>query len=213
MCLIKGVLLLAITAFGLLGAASASASTALRADLGGALLSGSTTVTNTTSDPATWTLAGTGAVTCSQTFIDANVSRSSSATSIPGTLAAFTFTSCTDTIPVITYSSCALSPVHPLPSVQISASNDTGGTLTINDLTYRCSIMGSTTSFCYFTAGAARGNGNNATSTLWFPSVGVAVVGGSGSLGFACGSSATLSFFLRHIVQGGTSRTVTVTTS
>jgi hypothetical protein len=106
-----------------------------------------------------------------------------------------------------------LSPTHPLPVVHIFASNDTGGTLTINDLTYCCSIMGSTTSFCYFTAGAARGNGNNATSSLSFSSVGITTVGGSGSLGAACGSTATLSITLTHLVQGGTNRTVTVTTT
>jgi hypothetical protein len=206
--------LVAIAAIGVLalGAASASASTALRTDPGGGLLTGSTTITNTTAAPSVLTLTGLGVVTCNQTNFDANVTSNSSAGSITGTLATLTFTTCSDTLPVITISSCTLNP-GTTPVVHIFASNDTGGTTTIDDATVRCNIAGSTTSFCYYTAATALGQGNNAASTLTYGSIGVGVVGGSGSLGAACGSTGTFSSTLRHIVQGGTNRTVTVQTT
>jgi hypothetical protein len=69
----KIALVAAIATVGLLGVASASASTALRMDPGGTLLSGATTVTNTTSDPASWISTGWGTTTGSQTFADLDV--------------------------------------------------------------------------------------------------------------------------------------------
>jgi hypothetical protein len=205
------VLVLAVLA---IGASSASGSTALRTDPGGGLLTGSTTITNTTAAPSVLTLTGLGVVTCNQTNFDLHVNFSFSVfgVSVTGALTFGTFTSCTDTLPVITISSCTLNP-GTTPSIHIFAGNDTGGTTTIDDPTFRCNIAGSTTSFCYYTAGTAVGQGNNTASTLTFSSVGVGTVGGSGSLGAACGSSGTFSTTLRHMVQGGTNRTVTVQTT
>lgn len=65
--------------------ASASASTALRTDPGSALLTGSTTIRNTSSDGVAWTFPGVGTFSCGQVFFDADVTRSTSATAISGT--------------------------------------------------------------------------------------------------------------------------------
>jgi hypothetical protein len=212
----KLALFAAVSALGLLAiaSASASASTALRTDPGGGLLTGSTTITNTSASHATLSLPGLGTVNCAETKFDANVTRNSSATSITGSLAQLTFTSCSDNIPVIGIASCTLSPNSPLPVVHIIADNDVGGTTSITDPTVRCDIIASPNAFCYYTPHIANGQGNNVLSTLTFNVTGVTNVPGSGSLGALCGSAAgTFNVTLRHIVQGGTNRTITVTTT
>jgi hypothetical protein len=111
---------------------------------------------------------------------------------------------------VIAISSCSLVP-GTFPTIHISSDPNI---VTIDDPTLRCSIAGSTTSFCYYTAPVANGQANNALSTLSYSVGGVVVAGGSGSLGAACGSAAgSFNVLLTHIVEGGTNRTVTITTS
>jgi hypothetical protein len=203
----------ACSLLALIAVPTASASTALRTDPGGGLITGSTTAVNTSSGPSVMTLTGIGTVTCNAMTGSATVTRNSSATSISGTLSTVTFTSCTDSIPVIAITSCTLSPNSPLPSITVTATNDIGGTATVNDPTVRCNISGSATSFCYFTAATAAGVNNNAASTLTYTGVSVTVVAGSGSLGAVCGSTGTFSTTARHHVQVGTNRTVTVQTT
>jgi hypothetical protein len=208
--------LMAVAALALLviGASSASASTALRVDPGGGLKGAGSTLTNTTSAPWVWSITGLGTWTCNQATLNAHPSSSSSATTIGGTVNSLTLTTCTDTIPIITFPSCTLSPSSPLPSITINANNDIGGTWTINDMTVRCNVAGSATSFCYYTMAAAVGSGNNTASTLTYSNVNFAGVAGSGSLGAGvCGASGSFSTTLRHIVEVGTNRTITVTTS
>jgi hypothetical protein len=208
--------LMAVAALALLaiGASSASASTALRVDPGGGLKGTGSAITNTSAAPSVWTWAGLGTLTCNTTNFTATPSSSSSATTISGTLNQLTLTSCTDTVPVITYTSCTLSPNSSLPTITIVAPEDTRGAITINDPTIRCNIGGSATSFCYFTAASAVGTGNNAASLLAYSNVTFVGVAGSGSLGTGvCGASGSFSTQLRHIVETGTNRTVTVTTS
>jgi hypothetical protein len=208
--------LMAVAALALLaiGASSALATTALRVDPGGGLKGAGSAITNTSAAPSVWTVTGWGTITCNQTNINASVSSSSSATTISGTLNTLTLTTCSDTIPVITYTSCTLSPHSPLPTITINSAGGTGGTTTINDPTLRCNIAGSATSFCYYTAASAAGTGNNAASTLTYTNVTLAGVAGSGSLGTGvCGAAGSFSTTLRHIVETGTNRTVTVTTS
>jgi hypothetical protein len=184
-------------------------------DPGGGLKGAGSGLVNTSAAPTVLSVSGLGTLTCNRTNFNGIPTTSSSATTIGGTLNTLTFTSCTDTIPVITISSCALSPNSPLPTFTIRASNDDGGsTTTINDPTTRCNIAGTTSTFCYYTAASAVGTGNNVLSTLAYSNVTVAGVAGSGSLGTGvCGASGSFSSTLRHIVESGTNRTTTVTTS
>jgi hypothetical protein len=204
--------LAAIAALGLLvlGSVSASASTALRTDPSGGRLTGSTTITNTSSGPAVLT-TNLGTVTCTNTKFDADVTSNNSATSISGTLTSLTFTSCTDTIPVLTFVGCHLVGTAP---VSITA-NDTGGHITLTDVLVKCNI-GSPTSFCYDTAATATGVFVNAASSLVYNNVGVVypAVNPPDGLGAGiCGSTASFSLSITHIVQGGTNATITVTTT
>lgn len=197
-----------------LGAMSASASTFIRTDPGGGLLSGSTTIRNTTSDTATFaSLAGT--MDCSQTFLDADLNASSSATSISGTLTALTFTSCTGRFGLVPYPDCSLHAIGgALPTITISPLA-IGGAVTLNDVTVRCATTG--TNACYYTSASIAGAASNAASSISFTNFGGTPVLPAGTTDAAppgnCGSSFTASTTLTHIVQGGTNRTITITTS
>jgi predicted DNA-binding protein with PD1-like motif len=195
-----------------LGVGSASASTALRLDPGNTVFSGATTISNTTSHPAVLT-TNIGVVTCNQTFFSADVNSHSSATTITGKLTSLTFTSCTDTIAPVNYTSCRLHAGTALPTVHIVGVSTAGGTMTINGMVERCSIQGSPNG-CYFgQTGAANGSVVNVNSSITFstvPFVSVAPTTDALHPGL-CGTTATFSTTLTHIVQTSTNRTVTVT--
>jgi hypothetical protein len=204
-------LIAAIAALGLLalGSASAPASTTLRTDPGGGLLSGSTTVTSTSNEPVVMPL-NLGTVTCNSLKFDADVTSNSSATSIAGTLTGLTLTSCTDTIPVISVGSCHASTT---PAVSITA-NDTGGHMNLTDVLVRCPVAGGPNA-CYFTAATATGVELNATSSLAYTNVATVYPASNpadGLGGNICGATGTFSATLTHLVQGGTNATLTITT-
>ena len=203
-------MLAAVAALGLLalGSASASATTSLRTDPGGGLLSGTTTIRNTTSDPVVFeTLAGT--ITCNQAFFDADVNSNAGAASITGTLTSLTFTSCTDTLLAINVSDCTLHAAS-MPTVQIAATA-TGGTITLRHTVVRCAV-GPTTA-CYFTTVNATGAAVNATRSIDFTASVTAVTPTSDAAPAGnCLSTASLSWRFTHIVSA-TNATVTVTTS
>jgi hypothetical protein len=192
--------------------APAAATTALRTDPGGALLSGATTITATPGGTLLAQTAGTGTSHCTEVGFSADVRSSSSATSITGTLTALTFTSCNGFLGLTTFESCRLSPGSPLPTVHVTAGAG-GGTVALADVTLKCAIMNSTSAFCYYTASTAAGNLANGPSTLTYSSVALVAAAGSDSLGAPCGSSGSWNWTFTHIVQAGTNRTVTVTTS
>ena len=201
--------LAAIAALGLLalGSASASATTSLRTDPGGGLLSGSLTIKNTTADPAVLETAA-GTITCNQTFFDADVNSNTSATTIGGKLTSLTFTSCTDTLLAVNISSCTLHAAS-VPTVTISA-NAGGGTITLGHTVVRCAngLTG-----CYFTTVNATGAAVNATSSIDFTASATAVAPTTDAVPAGnCGSSGAFSVKLTHIVSA-TNATVTVTTS
>jgi hypothetical protein len=104
----KAAALAALTAIGVLAldSTSASATTALRTDPSGALLSGAT-VRNIASDPFLL-VHQSGSLTCSQAFMDLDVNSNTSATSITGKLTTMTFTSCSDTILAVNIVDCTL---------------------------------------------------------------------------------------------------------
>lgn len=207
--------LAAIAAVGLMvfGAVSASAGTTLRTDPGGGLLSGSTTIRNTTADPATLsTLAGE--ITCHQTFFDADVNVHSSTTDITGKLTTLTFTSCTDNILAVNILDCTLGNA-PLPSVTITARAGGLSTISLGDTTVRCATS-TPGKACYYTAPFADGSGVNATSSIAYTNVGVSGITTGFTDGIVpvnCGTSGQFGVTLTHIVQGTGSDTVTIATS
>jgi hypothetical protein len=206
--------LAAIAAIGLLalGSASASATTTLRTDPTGAPLSGSTTIRNTTSDPAVLaTQAGT--ITCNQTLFDADVTSNTSAGSISGSLTALTFTSCTDTILAINVSSCTLrSGTTPTVSITSAAG---GGTVNLGSTTVRCAT--SLTQGCYYNAASANGTATNTPSAIRYSGVAVSAqipAGLTDAVSVAnCGTTGTFSVALTNIVQGTGTNGVTIATS
>jgi hypothetical protein len=193
------------------GVAPAAATTALRTDPGGALLTGTTTLRAASGGSFTST-SSFGMNGCSQASFDADVRSNTSATSITGTLTALSFTSCAGSFGVVTtFQGCSLDPDAPFPTIHLIAGAG-GGTVTIGDVTVRCSLMGGS-GFCYFTASSAVGSLANGPSTLTYTFVPFAPVSGTTSLGALCGDSGSWAWTFTHIVQGGTNRTVTVTTS
>jgi hypothetical protein len=208
--------LTAITAIGALalGAVSASAATTLRTDPGAGLLSGSTTIRNTTSDPAVFT-SGAGSMSCLQNSLDIDVSRNSSATSISGSLTSLTLASCSGQFALVPFTECSLHRVGgAIPTVTITAIAG-GGTVALGDTIIRCAV--NSTSACYYTWASATGTETNVTSTLSFSGVSIAPLVPTGTTDSfplsGCGSSSTFSMTLTHMVQGGTNRTITITTS
>jgi hypothetical protein len=202
------VTLAAVAALALLalGSSSASASTQLRLDPG-SILSGATTITNTSSSPATLSTNG-GEVTCQNTTFDADVASGSSATTISGQLTSLTFTTCTDQHVLLNFTSCHRHGT-PLPAISVNGST---GTVTLTDVIVRCVIQ-SSNQVCYYTAATATGSANNALSTLThtnIPVTGISAPTTDALPPGACGTSGNFSFQLRHIVQGGTNRTMTV---
>ncbi len=205
----------AMAALGLLalGSASASATTVLRLDPGPVAFSAST-VTNTTSGSATLSLGASGTIHCSSTSFAATVPTGSSATSISATLNRLTFESCTDTLAVVVIDECSLA-AGTTPSVSILATSTSGGTVTVTDARVRCFITGSGgAAFCEYTAATAPGTATNSPSAIAFTNVSVThITGSSGDQGVLCGASGTFGVTLNHIVQSGTNRTVTISTS
>jgi hypothetical protein len=150
---------------------------------------------------------------------DLDVNVQTSATSISGKLTSLTYgrsatTACTSTLPV-NYSDCQLHGTT-LPSVTITSTAG-GGTVVLGDTVIRCQVVGAANA-CYYTWPTALGQTVNATSTISFSGVTIVATGNPAGTtdGFAagvCGTSATFSVAFTHIVQGGTNRTVTITTA
>jgi hypothetical protein len=202
----KLALLSVLAALGVLsvGAATSSAAAYLHDNVtSGSLLAAGTTIMPRSSDPAVLTLPGLGTVTCTNNRFDATVGASGGAT-ITGSLQSLTFTTCTDTVPFITVSSCHL--VNGTPSLTITATSHSGGSININDITVKCNT--GSTSGCYYTASVANGAANNTGATLTYSNVSVTHTTGSGDLGALCGSSASFSTTFTDLTSGGTGRTV-----
>jgi hypothetical protein len=204
--------LVAMAAFGLLalGANSASATT-LRFDPGNVAAPTNTIrITNTSSAPSVLT-TGIGSITCNSTSFTADINNNH-ATILTGTLTQLTFTTCSDTIPLVTILSCHRH-ASPLGGVSIHA-NASGSTQTLTDIIVRCGIAPNGAVGCYFTAASAAGTSSNANSTLSFPGVSAVAITSPTTDAFAadgCGGTGTFSATLRHIVEEGTNRTITVT--
>jgi hypothetical protein len=217
----KMAVLASLATIGLLslGAGAASAtSTAIRTDPGG-LLTGATTITNGASDTSTLALDGLGTIHCSQTTFEATLASNTGASSVTGTLNQLTFTSCTDTIPVIGISSCHLDASLGLPAIHIVADNSSAaganGTVQVTDPRVKCNLINGGNAGCYYTgtSSSAIGDAFNANSRIVFPNVTAHHVTGSGDQGVLCGTQGSFNATLTDVRQVGTNRTITVTTT
>ena len=207
----KLTLLSALAALGLLvvGAASSSAASYLHDNATtGSLLPAGTTITPRSSDPATWVFPGFGTVTCTNNTFDATVGASGGAT-ITGTLHSLTLSSCTDTIPVLTISSCHL--VNGGVSLTITAHSHAGGTFSSNGITVFCSVNGA--NGCYYTAATVLGGAANTGARLTYSNVSFVHSTGSGDLGALCGNSASFSTTFTDLTSDSTGRTVVLNTT
>ena len=202
----KLALLVATAALGLLAVGFASASaTTLNGDPGNTpLATGNVTITNTSSGTSTLTTS-LGNLSCTNTRFEATINNNHAAT-LTGSLNQLTFTSCTDTIPFLTITSCHQHGATP--GVRITATT-TGGSVNLTDVGVRCIF--SSGGACYFTAATANGVANNSASTISYTNVQAAgITGTADNLGSLCPSSGTFSTVLNHIVEVGTNRTVTI---
>jgi hypothetical protein len=207
--LFKKIALLAIvSACVCLGAATANAASFLTDETATAPSS----ITSTSSDPVTLTFAGLGTITCTRMTFSADVG-AGGGTTIAGTLTAFGFDGCTDTIPVINYSTCSLH--GPMPTVTLTATGASGGTVTLSPTFVFCPISGSS-SGCYFQLPDATGTFTNTTHALAFTNVAMThsvPTGTTNDLGSLCGSGVTMSGTLTQLVNAANDSPLTLSTT
>jgi hypothetical protein len=187
--------------------------TAVRTDPGGALLTGATTLRNTSSGSAFFSSVW-GTLTCGQTLLAADLNANANATtSITGTVTSLTFTSCTDTISAVTYTSCSLHGGGTLPTVRLTGAPSGGGSMLLNHVVVRCGIAESAVAACYLDLNGNGSFGNAASSLSLSLPVQTVFPTATALPGAYCVESGSMNVTLNHIVQGGTNRTVTLTTS
>jgi hypothetical protein len=158
------------------------------------------TMRPTNGGPAVITLSGLGSVTCANATFDADVTTPAGTPAIAA-LTALTFTSCTDTIPVLTFTGCHLDGASP--TLSMTASGTTGGSVLFVSTYLRCAASGST-SGCYFLINGGPGTWTNAPSSIAFSGVAIThsiPAGTTGDLGALCGPSGTLSVSFGHVVN------------
>jgi hypothetical protein len=164
----------------------------------GNLLPAGTAVSSGGNGPAVITLSGLGTIDCTNNSFIGTVSASGGATA-GGTLNALSFTSCTDTLPVITITGC--NGVSPAPTVTITATNHNGGSWAWGNLFFRCNVAMSTRK-CYYKASTAAGSFVNSGAGLSFSGVAIAHNAPSGTsddLGAGCGSIGFLDATFRDV--------------
>jgi hypothetical protein len=174
--------------FGALALTAGSAHAASYVHAGtasGNVLAAGTTVAPGASGSMTFAMSGWGSVSCAASG-DLTVGASGGAT-VAATVDALDWTGCTDTIPSITYTSCAVA--SPLPTASLLAAGSAGGTLSLSGWYMRCGISG-TTRGCYYYAALANGTYTNATAAAVWTGVSLLHTVPSGStddLGALCG--------------------------
>jgi hypothetical protein len=200
----KMTMLLAVAALGVcaMAAGTASASTFLRADPSGTALSSGATIMNGASDPFTVTFPGTGTLTCTTSTFAATVGASGGAT-VSATLDQLTIEGCTDTIPVINYTSCHAAAT--LPTITLTGTSATTGTILLADTTLFCAVSG-TTSGCYYTMASASGAWNS--SSVAFSNVSMTHTTGTGDLGSLCFTSGTVGVTWTDMTSAGSTVTL-----
>src|ERR1044071_7750399 len=173
MSLRKTALVAATAALSLASVGTASATT-LNTDPGNVpFATGTVTFKNTSSGTATLTTA-LGNITCTTAHVQASANNNHAAT-LTGTLNQLTLTSCTDTIPLLTFSSCHLH--GPTPGIRITSTDTTSGSVSIFDMTIRCGVTSGAA--CYVTGASANGVADNVDSTISYTGVSVIRVTGT----------------------------------
>lgn len=171
------------------------------------------TVTYRGSTGATVTLAGLGSVQCSSAVSDFTVG-GSGGTEVNGALNIFTLTSCTDTVPGLTITSCARVPTT-VTLVALRATGPAGGREALSNVYVKCALTGMMQS-CYYAAPSATGTVTNTPSVTTFSGVGfthgVPPAGATDDLGAACGGNGTLSTTFTDFANAATATTVTLRT-
>jgi hypothetical protein len=196
-----------------LDAASSPADVTVRADPGGAPLSGTTTLRSTTGSAAFSMGTGTS-VNCSQSSLAARLTANAGSTSIGGTLTSLTFRSCTDTLPAVNIQHCAIHGTMPTVSL---VGQPGGGNFGVGGGTrvIRCATTATPPSACYYNINIMAAVLSNAASTLvfWPIELGVATPTSDALPSASCGPFGIfLNTTFTHIVDDG-NRTVTVTTT
>lgn len=171
---------------------------------------------NASADRATMTITGVGTVSCTSTDFAVSFLANTAPTgsSVVGTLERQTLSSCTDTIPLIDFVSCAR--VATVTSNVLVRAVISGPGTVIPVLSYlRCGISGSSIG-CYYSVGVGLGHVTNTPSTVNFPGTPLfkaAPAGTTDDLGAPCGTTGgTLSMRLTGLTQGTTGQTLTITT-
>lgn len=208
-------LLIAMTVLGATQLASASAALTVRTDPGGPLLSGSTVIRSTSGDPAVIDHNAVATFTCTTTTFRGDLNSRSSPTAITGRLTELTFTNCSNYVTPFQYpSGCALHAPGTAPAMNFTAQQG-GAFVEITDATLRCPRQdGAIGGVCYWTFSSMLGATLNNPTTLDVPAASATSTTATGDATLAlCPSAASLKFRVTHLVQDGTNRTVTFTTT
>lgn len=175
------------------GAGSASAASYFHAGtaMGNHLANGDT-VSTRAAGTFSLTVTTVGNINCSQLSGSYTVGASGGAT-VAVSLATWNATTCTDTVPVLTFTGCAAT--APLPAGTATGTGAAGGTVAFTNLYVRCAVMG-TTNACYYRDAAANGTYANMGATLTFTNdvmVHNAPGGTTDDIGILCGNGGTMS--------------------
>jgi hypothetical protein len=185
---------------------------ALRVDPANTNVAAGATLKYRSSHPATLVMGGFGVITCASTTSDITAGVSGG-TTVTGTLDALTFTSCTDTVPVVNITSC-VKVASTFPTVAFRATGASGGTETLTDVFVKCFLAGSS-SGCYYKAATAVGNVQNIPSLTTFSGVSTThtvPAGATDDFGALCGAGGSFSVTFTDFTLGTTGTTVTLRT-
>ena len=133
-------------------------------------------------------LPGFGEITCTTQNLVYTVGASGGAT-VSVSLTNGSATTCTDTVPFITLTSCS---ELPLPTAGVATGNNSSdGTIVFTNLFVKCAVQGAAT-FCYYKATSATGTYSNTGATLRFSAVATTHTPPAGAMddqGMLCGNN------------------------
>lgn len=192
----KIAIMAALCALAVVGAASASAATYVHktTSTGNVAPSGSA-VAGTQTGTALLT-SSSGNISCTSGSFSGTVGASGGAT-VTGSLSALSFSTCTDSIPLITVTGCSAINTGST-GIVASSSSSTGGSLNLTSVQVQCNFSGGGN--CVFSASTANGTYTNSTGNLVYSNVATT------SNGFGCPSTGTFSATYNpvNVTVGGT---------
>lgn len=182
----------------------------LRADPVGNTLTGVSTLSYRAGDATTLT-NGVGTITCGGAAMDLLVGPSGG-TGVTGSLNALSLSSCTDTIPLFSVTSCTRT-ASPTTAVLFNANTATGGTQTLSNLLIRCPVDEAALA-CYYGATSISGTVANTPATTTYNNASIThtvPAGVTDDLGASfCGTNATFSAKLTGLTQTTTGTPLTL---